>query len=313
MRIDSLGGTLQLILAVSIVYAGCGGEPKRERSPESAPIDRKDGPPKGPPSEEKEPEVGRVIRPPKGEPKDQDPFRERLAGSHYTVTAVDREKGIVQAVNEKGHRVEFALPEPALAKYLKVGQKLGWDDKDKVFLITIRVPYDGGEPAVKAPEKEPKPAEADESKPEAAGGKGKGYTISEDPGAKGRMGMILVQFPEKASSHVEILNPGTKERLEDRYGNCTFEVHPGTYDVSISKRIVRVEVKSKHVTKVHVGVLRVHLKSGTYVEVLDVDQKTRLEDRYGDAVFGLPEGTYYVKVAGRMEEVKVEKDKVTDY
>jgi hypothetical protein len=143
------------------------------------------------------------------------------------------------------------------------------------------------------------------------------YVISADPELKGRLGRLVVVFPEGANtggSHVEIYKAGETASLAGGYGNQKLDLLPGTYAVVISgKRIEGVPVQSAHDTKMKVGVLRVTAGSGTHIEVLDPSTQKELTSGYGNQVFGLPIGTVHVRIAGQSEAVTIQDGKITDF
>jgi hypothetical protein len=143
------------------------------------------------------------------------------------------------------------------------------------------------------------------------------YTMAVNPILKGRLGRVVVKFPENnpcKNTHVEIRRDGSKDVSASFYGNGEIELLPGTYSVNIfDKRIDGVKVQSKNDTTLATGVLHVNLDKNTHVEVLDSDQKTQITSGYGTQEFGLPVGTYYVKVAGQSEPVQIKQDQVTEF
>ena len=139
-------------------------------------------------------------------------------------------------------------------------------------------------------------------------------SIVPNPTMKGRLGRLVVTYPEgtKTSAGIDVFK-GDK-RATSGYGDKAFELLPGSYTVVISgKRVDNVTVQSGHDTKVKVGVLRVTAPGGTGIEVLDQDAKTRLTHGYGNKEFGLPIGTVYVSVAGQSEAVTINDGQITDF
>lgn len=143
------------------------------------------------------------------------------------------------------------------------------------------------------------------------------YVISADPELKGRLGRLVVVFPEGADTggtHVEIYKAGENASLAGGYGNQKLDLLPGAYAVVISgKRIEGVTVQSAHDTKMKVGVLRVTAGSGAHIEVLDSSAEKELTGGYGNKVFGLPIGTVKVRIAGQSEAVTIQDGKITDF
>jgi hypothetical protein len=139
-------------------------------------------------------------------------------------------------------------------------------------------------------------------------------TVIPNPVMKGRLGRLIVTYPEGTNAGAHIGVSRGDKHATDGYGNKAFELLPGSYTVVISgKRVDNVTVQSGHDTKVKVGVLRVTAPGGTRIDVLDKDGKTHLTDGYGNKQFGLPIGTVYVSVAGQSEAVTIQEGKITDF
>jgi len=139
-------------------------------------------------------------------------------------------------------------------------------------------------------------------------------SVVPNPTMKGRLGRLVVTYPEgtKTDAGIDVFK-GDK-RATHGYGNKAFELLPGSYSVVISgKRVDNVTVQSGHDTKVKVGVLRVTAPGGTGIDVLDKDAKTRLTHGYGNKEFGLPIGTVYVSVHGQSEAVTIKDGQITDF
>lgn len=144
-----------------------------------------------------------------------------------------------------------------------------------------------------------------------------GYQRVDGPPKYTRMGRIVARFPESTragSSRVEILDPESKAELASNYGSAAFDLLPGVYDVRIQGKVVPgVEVVARQDCVMEVGAFRATLGSGTHVEVLDGDQKTVLASGYGKVEFGLPAGSYFVRVQKRLEALRIEAGKVTEF
>jgi hypothetical protein len=139
------------------------------------------------------------------------------------------------------------------------------------------------------------------------------FDIVPNPEMRGRLGRVVVAFPEKVSAHVQVFRPGEPQSVADGYGDRAFDLFPGTYDVAISgKRVAGVTVRSASDTQIKVGVLRVNASGGTQVEVTDPASKQRVADGYGTVVFGLPVGEVGVRVAGQTETVVIEAGQVSE-
>ncbi len=139
-------------------------------------------------------------------------------------------------------------------------------------------------------------------------------TVVPNPVMKGRLGRLLVTYPEGTKAGARIgVSKGDVEATSG-YGNKAFELLPGSYTINISgKRVDNVTVQSGHDTKVKVGVLRVTAPGGARIGVLDKDGKTEITSGYGNKEFGLPIGTVYVSVAGQSEAVTIKDGQITDF
>lgn len=141
--------------------------------------------------------------------------------------------------------------------------------------------------------------------------------IAANPELKGRLGRLLINFPEGAkagNTRIDVMKPGEQNSLAGGYGAHTFELLPGTYDVEVSKtRVAGVTIKSAHDTRMKVGVLNVHAGKDTRVDVLDKTSRQKLTGGYGDQQFGLPVGQVQVQVAGQAETVMIQDGRVTEF
>jgi hypothetical protein len=141
--------------------------------------------------------------------------------------------------------------------------------------------------------------------------------IVANPAMKGRLGRLLVTYPDGAKisgAQTKVYKAGDAEAIADGWGNRALDLIPGTYAVVISgKRVENVTVRAGHDTKVRVGVLRVTAGSGTRVKVLDTATKAEVNDGWGKRDIGLPIGPALVQVAGQMEAVTIQEGKITDF
>lgn len=141
--------------------------------------------------------------------------------------------------------------------------------------------------------------------------------IAASPDMKGRLGRLVVTFPDGAkagNTRIDVFKAGEQTSLAGGYGGHTFDLLPGGYEVEISKkRIGGVTIKSAHDTRVKVGLLRVSAGKDTRVDLLDMSSQDTLTGGYGNQEFGLPIGPVQVKVAGQAETVTIEDGKVTEF
>lgn len=128
---------------------------------------------------------------------------------------------------------------------------------------------------------------------------------------KGRLGRILFSFPgDKNDTSVVVLKNG--KEVKSGYGNQSWDLLPGTYDVRISgKTVLNVPIQSGHDTTVKVGVLRVSAEKHTRLEIMDGGKI--LISRYGTQLIGLPPGSFQVKVGEETQTVTINHGQVTDF
>jgi hypothetical protein len=160
----------------------------------------------------------------------------------------------------------------------------------------------------------PQPA-ADAGAVLAKAGPADAYAISVNPELKGRLGQLVVAFPEGVNlGNTHIFVYKEQNEITNFYGNKTVDLMPGTYAVAINgKRVEGVAIQSGHDSKVKVGMLRVNAGKDTHVFLLDADKKRELINGYGNQELGFPIGTVYVSVAGQSEPVTIQEGKITDF
>ena len=148
-------------------------------------------------------------------------------------------------------------------------------------------------------------------------GNGRCCDVVVNTAMKGRLGRLLVEFPEGAdasNTHIVVFKAGETNAIQDHWGTSTFELLPGTYAVSISdKRVEGVTVQPAHDTRVRVGMLRISAGKDTHVLLMDTDKKKTLVDFWGARTVGLPVGTFHVNIAGQLEAVTIHIGKITDF
>jgi hypothetical protein len=130
------------------------------------------------------------------------------------------------------------------------------------------------------------------------------------------IGRIVVGYPSDgaSSTRIEVLARGEAgKRVGEDYGDVSFELEPGTYDLTLGGRHVRgVAVRAGHDTRIRVGVLHVHATQGTAVELIDHADGERVASGYGETQYGLPVGPVTVEVTGQRDTAQIEDGKVTD-
>jgi hypothetical protein len=138
--------------------------------------------------------------------------------------------------------------------------------------------------------------------------------IVPNPAMRGRLGRVVVAYPEEVSARIDVFRAGETQSVAGGYGDEAFDLFPGTYEVVISgKRVTGVTVRSGNDTKIRVGVLRVTASDGTRVDVLDRAGGQGLTGGYGTDVYGLPIGEVGVQIAGQTERVVIEAGRVTEF
>ncbi len=138
--------------------------------------------------------------------------------------------------------------------------------------------------------------------------------IVPNPTMRGRLGRVVVAYPEKVSARIDVFRAGETEAVAGDYGDQAFDLFPGTYDVTISgKRITGVTVRSGSDTRIKVGVLRVTASSSTRVDVVDPADGRALTGDFGPRAYGLPIGEVGVRIRGQTETVVIEPGQVTDF
>ena len=151
--------------------------------------------------------------------------------------------------------------------------------------------------------------------PAAVADAGAPYIVVENPDLTGRLGRVIVAFPEGTSpstTKIEVRPAGGKDSSASNYGGITADLLPGAYDVVISDVLVPgAEVRSRHDTKIAVGVLRVSAGSTTKIQVFR-DQQA-VASGYGKAQFGLPAGSYEVEISGRREPITIAAGGIVDF
>lgn len=131
---------------------------------------------------------------------------------------------------------------------------------------------------------------------------------------RGRLGRLVVAYPEKVAARIEVYRPGEERAIQAGYGDQAFDLLPGTYEVAISgRRIVGVTVRSGNDTQIKVGVLRVNASEGTRIDLTDPVTKESVAADYGPQVFGLAVGAVGVQIAGQTETVVIEAGRVAEF
>jgi hypothetical protein len=138
--------------------------------------------------------------------------------------------------------------------------------------------------------------------------------IVPNPAMRGRLGRVVVAYPEEVSARIDVYRTGETQSLAGGYGDAAFDLFPGTYDVTISgKRVAGVTVQSGHDTQIKVGVLRVTASDSTRIDLVDRADDRALTGGFGTDAYGLPIGEVGVQIAGQTETVVIEAGQVTEF
>jgi hypothetical protein len=138
--------------------------------------------------------------------------------------------------------------------------------------------------------------------------------IVPNPNMRGRLGRVVVAYPEKVSPRIDVFRAGETQSLAGGYGDAAFDLFPGTYEVTISgKRVTGVTVRSGNDTKIKVGVLRVTASDGTRIDVVEGQEGRSVTGGYGPGAYGLPIGEVGVRIAGQTETVVIEAGQVAEF
>ncbi len=160
-----------------------------------------------------------------------------------------------------------------------------------------------------------RPTEEAGAAPAGTAPAGDAYAVVENAELTGRLGRVVVVFPEgtSASSTRIVIRPeGATDTSASNYGGITADLLPGKYDVVINGVVIPgAEVRSRHDTKIAVGVLRVSAGSSTRIQIFRGAEA--VASGYGKGQFGLPAGTYDVEIAGKREPITIAAGGITDF
>jgi hypothetical protein len=138
--------------------------------------------------------------------------------------------------------------------------------------------------------------------------------IVPNPAMSGRLGRVVVAYPEKVSARIDVFRAGETESVAGDFGNQAFDLFPGTYDVTISgKRITGVTVRSGSDTQIKVGVLRVTASNSTRVDLVDPADGRALTGDFGTRAYGLPIGEVGVRIRDQTETLLIEAGQVAEF
>jgi hypothetical protein len=190
--------------------------------------------------------------------------------------------------------------EPLLASVLALAvDRSGVADRHEAFENVLRL----------CANLQPKPAE-----PPGAGGAA--YTIVANAQLKGRMGRVVVAFPDAklaAETYIAVERDGQK--LDGKYGEWAPELLPGKYVVRVSDVAVECDVRSGHDTKLRVGMFQIEAAKETFSSILasTAADAAKLHGKYGSYTIGLPIGRYAIELAGQREAIEIREGEVVRF
>lgn len=137
-----------------------------------------------------------------------------------------------------------------------------------------------------------------------------------NPSLGPHLGRLVIAFPtapKPVDARADVYEAGTQSAKQFGYGDQSFELTPGRYDVAINGIVVHdVVLQGKQDTIMHVGVLHVQVPSDTRVNVFAPGGQSALKFVFGETALGFPVGTVDIEVAGKRESVQIETGEVTD-
>jgi hypothetical protein len=205
-----------------------------------------------------------------------------------------------------GRTLEFQVANRRLLSTLTVGQPVHAD----FTAMRVSVQPDGAEPCC---------AIVSASPAATAPPAGRGTAAAPCCGvvanpALRRLGRVVVAYPEEVSPRIDVSRAGETQSIAGGFGNAAFDLFPGTYDVTISGKLVAgVTVQSGYDTQIKVGVLRVTASESTRVDLVDRANGRALTGGFGTDAYGLPIGEIGVQIAGQTEPVVIEAGQVTEF
>jgi hypothetical protein len=244
-----------------------------------------------------------------GKPNVTETQKPKVHGSEpcCNITGVDAATGLFTArETATGRTFQFKPTDAALLRSLKPGQTVFAD------FATQKVSVDGGQPCCEIVQASTVQA----PRMPVLDGAQVCCAVVANPTMKGRMGKLIVAFPEGAKigeTRIDVYKAAGKESITGGFGNQAVDLLPGSYAVVISgKRVENVPITSGHDTRLRVGVLRMTGGGDTRFDVFDADDKRTLTGGFGAQVMGFPVGTVHVHIAGQSEAVTIKEGTVMD-
>jgi len=145
----------------------------------------------------------------------------------------------------------------------------------------------------------------------------KSYEIVDAPDLKGRLGRLVLAFPEGTTElkvTTQLFPPAGEKSVRTDYGPFSAEITPGTYDVEIGgRRVSGVPVESRRDTRLRAGVLRIHSTGNTTFQIFEPGAERAFQTVYGASELGLPPGPVEIVVNGQRETVEIRAGEIVEY
>ena len=237
-----------------------------------------------------------------------------------SIVSIARSGMVTAKETATGKTFQFQANDQALAKTLRVGQKVYADFGTQQVAVAEGSPCCGIVSAAGGPTGTVQLPSA--RMPTIYGGEPccssvPCCSIVANTALKGRLGRMVVAYPGDAKNieaRMDVYKEGTSHTIAGGYGNQMIELLPGTYDVVINgKKVTGVAITSGHETQVKVGVLHVNVGKGTRVDIFDPATPQLMTGGYGEKSFGFPIGSVDVKIAGQTEKVTITEGHISEF
>jgi hypothetical protein len=155
-------------------------------------------------------------------------------------------------------------------------------------------------------------ADPEPAAPPAASGDGL-VSIEHDEKLVGRLGRLVVAAPEGCRTGNRLALRNGKGELTYDYGKLSRAVLPGRFSIRVLGIQHGIEIRTRHVTRVRLGALKIVVPAGTRWGLRDETGKRELTYGYKSTVLGALPGRYVVRVLGGTEVVTVMPGIVTEF
>ena len=143
------------------------------------------------------------------------------------------------------------------------------------------------------------------------------YTVVANPQLKGRMGRVVVRFPDsKLASETFVAVERDGQRVQGHYGEAAWELLPGRYVIKISDSAIEdCEVRSGCDTNVRVGMFQFDGSNQTFSSIFTSKDPAapKLWGKYGSYVVGLPVGRFELELSGQRETIEIREGEITRF